>query len=264
MTEVDALRFSQEHAELLRARANARSFDAHLHATYSVVVLKTGRAHVRSARWSGMVGAGDIFFFNPYEVHAANSDDESVAYETLYPSEDLLRASIGAEASGPITIQTGILSGSRAAGDLVDLLSGGEAGGSALQDILGKLLRRCTYAVDAPALPPAAIARRACAIIADNGLRPIRTEDLARAIGVHKSHFVRAFTAAIGLAPQTYLRQVRIARARELIHAGEGLSEVAQTLGFCDQAHFAREFKKVFGVPPGAMSRDIGPKRTTQ
>jgi len=35
------------------------------------------------------------------------------------------------------------------------------------------------------------------------------------------------------------------------------LSDVAQIVGFCDQAHLTREFKKVFGVPPGALSRHI-------
>ena len=128
---------------------------------------------------------------------------------------------------------------------------------------LERVLQLCTFAVDSTSLPSTEIARRACSMIKNNCTRAIRTEDLAREIGVHKSHFIRAFTMTTGMAPQTYIRQVRIAQARKLICAGYGLSEVAQMLAFCDQAHFTREFKKVFGVPPGTMSRDIGPERAT-
>lgn len=263
MTEVNALVFSQEHPELLRSKAIARNFDAHLHSTYSIVVLRKGSASVRSARWSRVVNAGDIFFFNPYEVHAAVSSGESVEYETLYPSTDFLRSSILVDDSQQISIETDVLSGSLEARDLIDFLSSGESGGVSITQKLERVLQLCTFAVDSTSLPSTEIARRACSMIKNNCTRAIRTEDLAREIGVHKSHFIRAFTMTTGMAPQTYIRQVRIAQARKLICAGYGLSEVAQMLDFSDQAHFTREFKKVFGVPPGTMSRDIGPERAT-
>jgi AraC-like DNA-binding protein len=53
------------------------------------------------------------------------------------------------------------------------------------------------------------------------------------------------------------LRQVRVAKARELICAGVSLVDVAQAAGFCDQAHLTREFKKIHGVPPGRLSRGV-------
>jgi AraC-like DNA-binding protein len=59
------------------------------------------------------------------------------------------------------------------------------------------------------------------------------------------------------MAPQKYIRQVRVAKSKELICEGLELADVAAMLDFCDQAHLSREFKKVFGVPPGALSRDV-------
>ena len=81
----------------------------------------------------------------------------------------------------------------------------------------------------------------------------MRTEVIARELGVHKSHLVRAFSNAVGMAPQTYMRQVRVAKSRELISEGSKLSEVALMLGFSDQAHLTREFKKVFGYLPACF-----------
>ena len=261
MTEVADLIFSQEHLDLLRCSAIARNFDAHLHGTCSVVVLTKGSANVRSARWSRIVNAGDIFIFNPYEVHAAVSTGGSVEYETFYPSTDFLQAAFGVSDSQKLSIETDVLPECNEARDLIDSLSTGEPAGISTMQKLERVLQVCTLTVVPTSLPSMEIARRACSIIKKNCTCAMRTEDLAREIGVNASHLIRAFTMTTGIAPQTYIRQVRIAQARELICAGYGLSEVAQMLGFCDQAHFSREFKKVFGVPPGTMSRGIGQKR---
>jgi AraC-like DNA-binding protein len=263
MTSVEALNFSQDHLGMLQARATARHFDAHLHDTFSVVVIKKGCAHVRSARWSGVVNAGDVFFFNPYEVHGAMSAAGNVDYETFYPSMDCLRSAIRANDVGSIHIQTDVLTGARETRDLIDLLSNQLPAAAAVRAKLEDILLICTYSVEESFSPSVEIVRRACQLIRADCTRAVRTNDLAREIGVHESHFIRAFTTTIGLPPQTYIRQVRVAEAHGLIQAGHRLSDVAQILGFCDQAHFTREFKKVFGVAPGEMSRGIAHKAPT-
>jgi AraC-like DNA-binding protein len=142
--------------------------------------------------------------------------------------------------------------------DLIDVLSTPGTDDASIEACLEALLQTCVVSVE-PA-PPAdgSVARAARLLIAQNCMRAIRTEDLAREIGVHVSHLIRAFTSATGVAPQTYARQVRVAKARDLICAGRELSEVAQMLEFCDQPHLTREFKKVYGVPPGVLARSVG------
>ena len=83
MTQVKSMSFVLEPADLLRARATAIRFDPHFHSTYSIVALKRGAAEVRSARWSETALAGDVFFFNPYEVHSACCSEDDADYETL-------------------------------------------------------------------------------------------------------------------------------------------------------------------------------------
>lgn len=260
MTRVEAMTFALGRPDLLRARAAARCFDRHLHATYSVVALRSGAADIRSRRWSGTVQAGGVFVLNPFEVHSGRSAHEATEYEILYPSAEFVRDCVPAERrAGVPTIRTGVVSPGVESRDLVDVLSTPGADDASVAACLQALLRTCTVSVG-PA-PPADgwVARAARSLIEENGTRAVRTEDLAREIGVHPSHLVRAFTSATGVAPQTYARQVRVARARDLICAGLPLSEVAQMLGFCDQPHLTREFKKVHGVPPGVLARGVGP-----
>jgi AraC-like DNA-binding protein len=259
MTQVTSMTFALQESDLLRARATANRFDPHLHSTYSVVVLKSGTAEIRSERWSRTVRSGDVFFFNPYEVHSARCLEEGADYETLYPSREFIDEVVApAVSGGALQIQTDVLSRDSHTDELLEALSSASIDNGAVETALRKVLALCAFTTEPSVLSPMAIARTACLLIRENCMRAMRTEDLARQVGVHKSHLVRAFTRTIGLAPQTYIRQVRVAKARELICAGSELSEVAQMLEFCDQAHLTREFKKVFGVPPGALSRDVG------
>lgn len=252
------MKFDLEHTGLLRARATARHFSPHLHSTHSIVLIKSGTARIQSARWNKIVGAGDVFFFNPFEVHAAEDIREPVEFETLYPSKEFISECI-AEGNGgdTINIQSDVISRTRQTRELAEALSAPLTDNTAIEETLRNLLQTCVFSTESRNSNTMSVAFRACSFIRDNYSLSMRTNDLALRIGVHKSHFIRAFKAATGIAPQGYIRQVRVAKAHGLICAGLDLSDVAQSVGFCDQAHLTREFKKVFGVPPGALSRHV-------
>ena len=258
VTRVDSMTFALAHAGLLRARATALDFDPHLHGTYSVVVVTHGAAQIWSSRWSGTVGAGDVFIVNPFEVHAGRSSGSPAQYDVLYPSEAFLDSCTAAIRPDEIrTVRTQVVPRSRTTLGLVDAMSAPIIDHTSVEESLRQVLQECAVSVEAHPSAPMSIARAVCRIVERDGLRPTRTEDLAREIGVHPSHLARSFRQAMGIPPQTYLRQVRVARARELICAGFELDDVAQMVNFCDQPHLTREFKKVFGVPPGALARGV-------
>ena len=263
MTQVKSMSFAQQQADLLRVRGTASRFDAHFHSTYSIVAIKRGAAEIRSARWSETARAGDVFFFNPYEIHSACCSREDAEYDTLYPSKAFLISCLAIDhrGDGPVSIQTGILRQSRATRELIDALNTPTVEDKIIEVSLQQILAACVFSTDCVDESTGALARRACMLIRKNCTRAMRTEDLARELRVHKSHFARAFGKAVGMAPQTYIRQVRVAKARELITEGLPLSEIALMLDFSDQAHLTREFKKVYGVPPGALSRALGKHR---
>jgi AraC-like DNA-binding protein len=69
---------------------------------------------------------------------------------------------------------------------------------------------------------------------------------------------LRAFRGETGLPPHAYLNQLRVRLARRLLDRGVAPAEVAAEVGFADQAHLTRHFKRVMGVPPGAYQRERG------
>ena len=71
---------------------------------------------------------------------------------------------------------------------------------------------------------------------------------------------LRAFRAETGLPPHAYLNQVRVREARLLLDDGISAADVAAQVGFADQAHLTRHFKRVVGVPPAAYQRERLPR----
>ena len=262
MTQVKSINFAQQQADLLRVQATASRFAPHFHSAYSIVAIKRGEAEIRSARWSDTARAGDVFFFNPYEVHSARCSESDAEYDTLYASREFLVRCLAIERRDELlSIQTPILKQSTATRELIDALDTPAVENKIIEVLLQRTLAACAFSTTVADEGAGALTHRACMLIRKNPTRAMRTEDLAREMGVHKSHLVRAFSNAVGIAPQTYIRQVRVAKAVELISGGSPLIEVALMLDFSDQAHLTREFKKVYGVPPGAFLRALGRHR---
>lgn len=84
---------------------------------------------------------------------------------------------------------------------------------------------------------------------------PPSLEDLATELGVHPTHIVRAFRREYGIAPHQYLTGRRVDRARRMLLAGQSAADVAVAVGFHDQSHLTRHFRRVLGVTPGAFAR---------
>ncbi|MFZ4776191.1 MAG: AraC family transcriptional regulator [Terrimicrobiaceae bacterium] len=74
---------------------------------------------------------------------------------------------------------------------------------------------------------------------------------VAHTLGVSYLMLYRSFKRATGLAPKEYAREIRLARAEELL-TGTNLSvkEIAGRMGYYSAAHFSLEFKKFRGKPP--------------
>jgi AraC family transcriptional regulator len=73
----------------------------------------------------------------------------------------------------------------------------------------------------------------------------------AAAVGISKYYLVRLFRSSMGLTLNTYLLQLRVEKAKELLLTpSRTISDVAMELGFSDQSHFARVFKRFTGLTP--------------
>jgi AraC-like DNA-binding protein len=98
---------------------------------------------------------------------------------------------------------------------------------------------------------PASTVRRARELLEARVAQPPSLAELARAVGVNRFLLLRQFRRLVGLTPHAFLLRLRVARAQVLLARGDAPIEVAYTLGFADQAHLTRVFKRIVGLPPG-------------
>lgn len=86
---------------------------------------------------------------------------------------------------------------------------------------------------------------------------PPTLQDLADAVGGNRFVLLREFRRTVGMPPHAYLLALRVDRARALLARGSDISRVSHLLGFADQSHLTRVFKRVVGISPAAYRRQI-------
>ena len=128
-----------------------------------------------------------------------------------------------------------------------------------VDELLIRLLRS-----DSAAAVRSAVARTPDAVrilesmrfIQDEHARKLTVEQLAKRAGMSSSHYAHRFSSVARITPMRFLREARLERARSLLMANRArASEIASQVGFESAAHFTREFKRRYGVPPSHYLR---------
>lgn len=86
--------------------------------------------------------------------------------------------------------------------------------------------------------------------MARNFANPITLKDLSKVNARTPSQIIRAFRKELGITPHAWLIRMRVARGTALIEDGEPIASVASEVGFVDQTHFTRHFKRIHGETP--------------
>ncbi|MDD2485225.1 MAG: AraC family transcriptional regulator [bacterium] len=98
-----------------------------------------------------------------------------------------------------------------------------------------------------------------------NYYKRLRIADIAAQAGLNRSYFCRIFKEGTGLPPMSYLLNVRMRRAANLLKSTElTVNEVAVSVGYGDQLVFSKAFRKTYGCsplayracPPGVNTQD--------
>lgn len=85
----------------------------------------------------------------------------------------------------------------------------------------------------------------------------ISVDNLADLLGYSKFYFLREFKKVVGETPYQYLLKKRLEKAQMLLLlSNDNIVSVSDELGFTDQAHFTKLFKREFGVTPAQFQKD--------
>lgn len=121
------------------------------------------------------------------------------------------------------------------------------------------------YSSDPPLrLPPSAgalarpLLRRAIEFVHEHLGTQVSLAQLAAVCQLSPFHFARLFKQSTGFSPHEYLTRCRVDRARQLLMRGPcSITDVAIEVGFCDQSHLTRHFRRRLGLTPAAFLRSV-------
>ena len=254
--------------ESVRAHFVGHAYDPHWHDSFLVGVTEQGVQQFDCRRVRHRSTPGHVFLLEPGEIHDGHAPTEDgFTYSTLYLEPtwvDSQLRSLFEHAPGdslPSFADTlchdeRLARATALAFQAVHTQDLRIVRQTAMDDLLACLTRHLHWRRRLnpdPRLP--LTAQRARDYLHANLERDIGLEDLAQACGIDRFRLTRAFKAAFGLAPHAYLIQLRLARARRLLAQGQTPTEVAMALGFADQSHLGRWFRRAYQLTPADYRR---------
>jgi AraC-like DNA-binding protein len=256
--------------ELFRAWFAGPAYHKHRHDTYAIGLTDRG-VQAFDYRGAGRVARpGQVVVLHPDEVHDGRAGTaDGFGYRIVYvePSHmsDALRAFRGRPYPLPFVREPVCSNGLLAraiqrafeapleplaiAGLISELAEGllaGEGSGGRPS---------ASRRVDAPAI------ERARQFLDTQRARVVHSSELEAITGLTRYDLARQFRLVFGTSPYRYLLMRRLDLAREGIHRGHPLADVALDAGFADQAHLTRVFKAALGLTP-ARYRALRGRRT--
>ena len=109
-------------------------------------------------------------------------------------------------------------------------------------------------------VPPARHLLRARDLADARYFEPLGVDDMARAAGLSRAHFSRAFRRAFGEPPHAYLLTRRLERAAALLRStDQSVAEICFSVGLQSVGSFTTSFTRTFGLPPTAYRARFPP-----
>lgn len=249
-----------DNLRLVRAFNVDHEFPCHVHRSYTLGVVTSGARIFHINGKDMVITAPDGFVINPYQPHTCRQQGiDGHDYRVVSISQKLMRRiflRVTGKSGSPFFPCVKIPA--EDAGALLQcILHPGSAesdpGDENLESLLALIIKKyaARQPVDESGKSKNSIVKQASTFIDENAGRKIDLKQLSEMVHVSPFHLNRIFRERIGLPPKAYLLQMRIKQSMRLLLETRSIAQVAIEMGFSDQSHFTRFFKKNVGLSPG-------------
>lgn len=247
--------------EAYRFEGIVRPFPNHFHEYYVIGLVEDGERVLSCKNREYAIGRGHVLLFNPGDNHACvQSDDGTLGYRGINISKEVM-LNLAEEVTGRRELpgfSENVIFNEEAAcclRPLHELVMKGSCEFGKEESLL-LLVSRLSQEYGQPFERCVPECRdeieKACAFMEQHYAERIGLDQICRQVGLSKSTLLRAFAKSKGVTPYSYLENIRISRAKNLLEQGIPPLEAALQTGFFDQSHFTDYFNRFIGLPPGA------------
>jgi AraC-type DNA-binding domain-containing proteins len=231
----------------------ANSFPTHFHSSYNLGVVELGERDFCYRGERVFLKPNDIFIVQPFEPHSCiSSNGVGHSYKVMslqldsrcYFPQLVVRHS---DLRSMIREFHTLAEYDRSSLRLEALLN-------AIVEAL--LLFAVTHSSDALTKDTSTKISRAKHFIEANCLHDISLKEMSDAVCLSEYHFNRIFHKCYNLSPYAYYLICKVKKSQELLLDKNSVIDTAYDIGFFDQSHFTKLFKKHVGVTPGRYLRD--------
>jgi len=233
------------------------------HERYAICAIQEGSAGWRYRHREYHSYGGDIMLIEPGDAHSNTRLDRPADFKVVFlPCEILKEAAEDMGAPPEAHFLSSETNDPRLQRAVLHFCNSVEAGETVLEQqtrfaIFTRILldhseRRPRS--EEPGSEPSAV-ERAKAYLRERFNQPVTLDELAAVSGLSRFHLVRCFTKQVGMAPHAYQIHVRVERARALLAGGVLPALAAIEVGFADQSHLTRHFKRIWRTTPGSYAR---------
>ncbi len=243
--------------EVLHARHALHAYPPHTHDVWTLFLVDQGAIRYDLDRRDRAAVPGLVSILPPHVVHDGRPlDARGYAMRVLYLEPSVMdERLIGPAVDRPVVPDPTLQARLAAVHDALDCPD--DALEAELRfAIVAERIRASLGepAGDPPSTPDHELADALRAYLDAHAFEPVTMASAALELGAGPTRLARAFADTFAIAPHAYVTARRLGAARDRILGGQPLADVAAEVGFCDQAHLTRRFKRFLGTTPARFA----------
>jgi len=231
----------------------SNAFPVHFHSTYNLGIIELGEREFTYRGIKTVLKPNDIFIIQPFEPHSCKSFDNSghrYKIISLYLDISYYFPQLKIR-------QPALLSNIRKFHALAEYEKSSSRLTSLCEDILLQL-KKCSLGYNSSILDEKISSKIHLAkqFIENNCKLDTSLKEMSNIACLSEFHFNRYFHKCYGLSPYAYYLVCKMKKSQKVLIKQHSVIETTFDIGFFDQSHFTKLFKKHIGVTPGKYLRD--------
>lgn len=233
--------------EIFEGKISKHQYPWHFHNCYTIIIVESGSIIYELKDLSIKVDETEVLILEPFKVHR-NIISQLTIYKAIFVPKEYF------ECVGQNKIVTQKVNHPNVVDRIIDLLNKIEQNYSNLE--LKEIVFELCEFINLPQIEKKLDVSTLSTNLVPKINHDLTIKELAKDAHLSKFHFQRKFKKKCGLTIGQLKQQEKSIKAKTLLENGKLSTDVAHELGFFDQSHFIKYFRKMWAITPKHFKKE--------